>query len=92
MSFQNFWKTLHQFRMEHEHQEQTNVGEVLRRAKNPTCRISPVITSNFLIGLKQKQMASCPCLGNNVMENLIGNIIHYIIILLVVEKEVFLII
>ena len=55
MSFQNFWKTLHQFRMEHEHQEQTNVGEVLRRAKNPTCRISPVITSNFLIGLKQKQ-------------------------------------
>ena len=41
--------------MEHEHQDQTNVGEVLRRAKNPTCRISPVITSNFLIGLKQKQ-------------------------------------
>ena len=73
--------------MEHEHQDQTNVGEVLRRAKNPTCRISPVITSNFLIGLKQKQMTSCPCLGNNVMENLIGNIIHYIIILLASREK-----
>ena len=60
--------------MEHEHQDQTNVGEVLRRAKNPTCRISPVIT-NFLIELKQKQMESCPCLGNDILEKLSHKII-----------------